>query len=115
MTNLLLLMGTTPTDGSTPNPMVVFFPYLIIIFIFYFMLIRPQQRRATEHRKFVDALQNGDKVVTESGLFGTVASVADDSVVLKVDDNVKMRFLKAKVAGLQPDQEPKKKPRTAKK
>lgn len=99
MTNLILLMGETP--GSAPNPFVGMFPFLLIFLIFYFLLIRPQQKRAQEHRKLVESLKRGDDVVTESGLFGTIVSVSDDSVVLKVADNVKLRFLKGKVLARQ--------------
>ena len=103
MTSLLPLIGGVPAEGGAPaNPMVVFFPYLLIIFIFYFMLIRPQQKRAQEHRKFVENLKTGDKVVMDSGIFGSVASVSDEHVVLKIDDNVKVRVLKMKVSGPQP-------------
>jgi preprotein translocase subunit YajC len=108
MTSLFLLIGQTP-DGAPQNPLVVFFPYIVILGIFYFLLIRPQQKRAAEHRAYVEQLKNGDKVITESGVYGTIASVGDDSVVLKVDDSVKIRILRAKVAGPQPVAEGKKK------
>ena len=114
MTSLLLLIGQNP-EGAPQSPLVVFFPYLVILGIFYFLLIRPQQKRAAEHRKYVDQLKNGDKVITDSGIFGTVASVNDDSVVLKVAENVKVRILRAKVSGPQPVGESKKKPAAKKK
>jgi preprotein translocase subunit YajC len=95
MTNLILLMGDAP--AGAPNPFVGMFPFLLIFLIFYFVLIRPQQKRAQEHRKLLESLKRGDDVVTESGMFGTIVSVNDDSVVLKVAENVKLRILKAKV------------------
>ena len=98
MTDLTLLMAA-PTEGSSPNPFLVFVPYLLILVIFYLLLIRPQQKRAAEHRKFLDSLKKGDSVITDSGVFGTIASLQDDAVVLKVDDNVKIRILKAKLSG----------------
>jgi len=107
MNGLLLLMGQNP-QGSAGG-MLQLFPFVFAIVIFYLLLIRPQQKRATEHGKFVAQLKNGDKVITDSGIFGTVVGVNDDSVVLKVADNVKLRFLKAKVAGNQPTEAPKKK------
>jgi preprotein translocase subunit YajC len=70
-------------------------------------MIRPQQKQLAEHRKFVDALQNGDKVVTDSGIFGTIMSVSGDSVILKVAENVKIKVLKTKISGAQPVEEPK--------
>ncbi len=98
MTAMILLMGTA-AEGSTPHPLLMRVPYVFILFIFYFLLIRPQQKRAADHRKFLGALKRGDAVVTDSGLFGTIASLHDDAVVLKVADNVKLRFLKVKISG----------------
>jgi len=100
MTNLLLLIGGTP-DGGASSAYVQMVPFFLILVIFYFVLIRPQQRRAQEHQKFVRSLKKGDDVVTESGLFGTVVGVDDDSVILKVAENVKIKYLKAKVSGRQ--------------
>ncbi len=98
MSPMILLLGTG-AEGGTPNPFLVMVPYVFILFIFYFLLIRPQQKRASDHRKFLESLKKGDSVVTDSGLFGTIASIHDDAVVLKVADNVKLRFLKVKVSG----------------
>lgn len=109
MTNLILLMGSRPDAAGQPNPIITFFPFLMIFAIIYFIMIRPQQKQAAQHRKFVGALKNGDKVITDSGIFGTVASVNEDSVVLKVADNVKVKILKSKVSGQQPVAEVKKK------
>ena len=108
MNGLLLLIGQNP-DGKAPDPMMIFLFYGLIILIFYFLMFRPGQKRAAEHRKFVEAMKNGDKVITESGLFGTVVSINDDSVVLKIADNVKVRVLRMKVASSQPAPEAKKK------
>jgi preprotein translocase subunit YajC len=92
------LLGGTP-DGSSPSFFVVIVPYLLILLIFYFLLIRPQQKRVQAHRRLVESLKKGDDVVTESGLYGTVVGIQDEYVVLKVAENVKVRFLKAKVSG----------------
>jgi preprotein translocase subunit YajC len=95
-----MLIGGTP-EGGAPSPFVQMVPFFLILVIFYFVLIRPQQRRVQEHQKFVNALKKGDEVITESGLFGTVVGINDDHVVLKVADNVKIKYLKAKVSGRQ--------------
>jgi preprotein translocase subunit YajC len=100
MTTLLMLIGGTP-DATAPNPFVQMVPFLLILVIFYFVLIRPQQRRVQEHTKFLNQLKKGDDVITESGLFGTVVGIDDSSVVLKVADNVKVKYLKSKVSGRQ--------------
>jgi len=100
MTTLLMLIGGTP-EGAAPNPFAQMVPFLLILVIFYFVLIRPQQKRVQEHTKFVDSLKKGDDVITESGLFGTVVGIDDGSVILKVAENVKIRYLKSKVSGRQ--------------
>lgn len=100
MTILLMLIGGTP-DGAAPNPFAQMVPFFLILVIFYFVLIRPQQKRVQEHTKFVSSLKRGDDVVTESGLFGTVVGIEEHHVVLKVADNVKIKYLKSKISGRQ--------------
>lgn len=94
----VLLMGATP-DAGAPNPIISMIPFFLILIIFYFVLIRPQQEQLKKHKTFLDSLKKGDDVVTESGMYGTVVGVDNESVVLRVADNVKVKFLKTKVAG----------------
>jgi preprotein translocase subunit YajC len=93
-----LLIGTTPEAG-TPNPLISMLPFFLILIIFYFVLIRPQQNQLQKHKKFLESLKKGDEVVTDSGMFGTVVGVDDESVVLRVAENVKVKWLKGKIAG----------------
>jgi len=99
MTECLLLIGTTPGAEGQTSAIVSMIPFLLILVIFYFVLIRPQQKQLQKHRQFLDSLKKGDEVITDSGMFGTVIGVNDDSVVLRIADNVKVKFLKAKVSG----------------
>lgn len=99
---LLTLLMTQPQGGSQ-NPIAAFLPLVLLVVIFYFMLIRPQQKRAKQHRQLLEALKSGDKVVTVGGLRGTVAAVDDETVVLRVADNVKLTFNKSAVAGAYQD------------
>jgi preprotein translocase subunit YajC len=73
----------------------------LIIAIFYFLMIRPQQKRKKDHETMISTLRKGDKVVTNSGMFGTIVGMDDkeNKVVLKVAENVKIEFLKSSVAG----------------
>ena len=98
-----LLMAQPQGQGS--NPIMAFLPLVLLIVIFYFMLIRPQQKRAKEHRTMLTALKSGDKVFTEGGLRGTVVAVDDAKVVLRVADNAKISFNKSAIAGLLPESE----------
>ncbi|MBU1318884.1 MAG: preprotein translocase subunit YajC [candidate division Zixibacteria bacterium] len=80
--------------------MLIFF--VPIILIMYFFMIRPQKKRQKEHQDLLAALKTGDKVVTNSGMIGTVVGIHDDKnkVVLKVADQVKIEFVKSSIAGL---------------
>ncbi len=72
-------------------------PLIILFVIFYFLLIRPQQKRAKEHRAMMSALQKGDYVVTSSGIHGRIVSVNEDSVQVEIADGVKVKMSKEAV------------------
>ncbi|MFA5320087.1 MAG: preprotein translocase subunit YajC [Candidatus Omnitrophota bacterium] len=82
-------MGT-----QTVNPILNLLPLAMIFVVFYFMLIRPQRMRDKEHQKMLASLSKNDEVVTSGGIHGTVVNVKETSVVLRVDENVKMEFEK---------------------
>ncbi len=98
MTMFCLLVGARPDAGGEPGAFFYLFPLLAILFIYYFILIRPQQKETQRHRKLLDSLQKGDEVVTDSGLVGTVVAVQDEFVVLKAGENVKLKFLRSKIS-----------------
>jgi preprotein translocase subunit YajC len=87
--------------GQEGGGILVWLPWILIFVVFYFLLIRPQQKRQKEHRLLLDSLRKGDKVVTSSGMFGTIVGINDKEniVVLKVGENVKIEFLKTSIAG----------------
>ena len=68
--------------------------------IFYFLMIRPQQKQAKEKAALISSVKTGDKVVMSSGLHGIVANVKETTVLVKVADNVKLEFDKAAIAGV---------------
>lgn len=84
------------TDGSG-GMMSTLIMFAAIFAIFYFMIIRPQQKRQKERDKMLSAIQKGDKVITSGGLHGTVAGIDDNIVLLQVADNVKMKFDKSAI------------------
>lgn len=69
-----------------------------LMLVFYFFMIRPQQKKAKDARKFRESLQKGTKVVTIGGIHGKVVEVSDTTVLLDVDNNVKLRFEKSAIA-----------------
>ena len=74
--------------------------FVAIIAIFYFLIIRPQKKRDKETKAMLDAMKKGDKVVTIGGIHGTVVSVKEQSVVVKVDDNARIEFSKNAISSV---------------
>ena len=75
--------------------------------LFYFLLIRPQQKRQKKHQQLMADLKTGDRVVTNSGIHGLIANVKETTFLLKVADNVKIEIDKSAVAGIEKPAEPK--------
>ena len=69
------------------------------VVIFYFLIIRPQSKRQKKHQDFVSGLKRGDSVLTSGGMFGTVEGFNDKFVTLEVSDGVRVKFLRAQIAG----------------
>jgi len=94
--NLLLLQGT-----SSPNSLLGFLPIILIFAIFYFLLFMPMQRQRKQQQKMLADLQNGVTVVTSGGLVGTIVSIDDDTLVLRVKpDNIKIQVARSSVSSL---------------
>jgi len=94
---------TLMAQGSPPSAIMQFAPIVIIMVIFYVLLIMPAQRRQKKTQEMINALKNGDKVITNGGLFGTIVGVEGDSVQLRIADQVKVKVLRSAIAGLQPE------------
>jgi preprotein translocase subunit YajC len=77
-------------------------PLVLIFVVFYFLLIRPQTKRAKEHREMVGKLASGDEVVTTGGLLGRIAEVGDNFLTLEIADGVRVKVQKFQVAQLMP-------------
>jgi preprotein translocase subunit YajC len=91
------LLLDAPAAGA-PSPLVQFAPLIFIGVIFYFLLIRPQQKQRKEQLQLISSLKTGDKVVTASGIYGLISNVKDTTVILKIADNVKIEIDKAAIA-----------------
>ena len=94
-TTLLAQAAPAPEGGILGNPLIMMG---LMIVMFYFLLIRPQQRQRTEQAARIAALQTGDKVVTTAGIHGIVHNVREHTVVLKVAEGTMIEFDKAAVA-----------------
>ncbi len=99
-------MGPAPQGGGQPGGVQgligSLLPLILIFVVFYFLLIRPQQKRAKEHKQMLDNLKRGDKVITAGGEYGVVESVGNNTVVLKIAENVKVKYGKNYIAALRP-------------
>lgn len=82
--------------------LLTFLPLVLMLVVFYFLMIRPQQKRAKEHREMVSALKKGDEVVTNGGLGGTIAKVGDAYLTVRIADGVEVPVQRASVAALLP-------------
>ena len=88
--------------AGQPDPLTSFLPLILIFAVFYFLLIRPQTKRAKEHKEMVGKLQSGDEVVTNGGLLGRITEVGDNFVSLEIADKVVIKVQKFQVAQLMP-------------
>jgi len=89
-----------------PGGLITYLPLVLIMVIFYFLLILPAQRRQKKTNQMLQALKNGDKVITNGGIYGTIVGLEDQTVQLRVADQVKIKLSKNAIVGLQ--QEPQK-------
>jgi preprotein translocase subunit YajC len=98
----LLMPAQQAADGSQGGGsfLTSIIPFAAIILIFYFLIIRPQNKKRKETEKMLSALKKGDKVVTIGGIHGTVQRVNETTVLVKVDDNVKIEFLRSAVSSV---------------
>lgn len=93
----LLLQATGAGFGDN----MAWVPLVGIVGVFYFLLIRPQQKQAQKQKALVAALRKGDQVVTQAGMFGKIYSVGDKDVVLEIGGNTKVRWLKSQIIGVE--------------
>ncbi|MFA5177699.1 MAG: preprotein translocase subunit YajC [Candidatus Omnitrophota bacterium] len=80
------------------NPIINLVPLVLIFVIFYFMLIRPQRQKEKQHQKTLQNLNKNDEVVTSSGIHGTIVNVKEKTIILRIDENVKVELEKNCIA-----------------
>jgi preprotein translocase subunit YajC len=93
--------GTGITGLLDQNALIQFLPLILIFVVFYFLLIRPQQRKAKDHKTMLDALRRGDRVVTGGGIIGTVARVENpEEVTVDIAEGVRVRVLRSTITSV---------------
>ena len=96
MNNLLnVLLIAQPAEGQNPYHSIIMI--LLLVVVFYFFMIRPQMKRQKDLKKYRDALQKGDKVITTGGIYGKVDGIKDSHIIVEVDNNVKLRIDKSAI------------------
>ena len=102
-------MAPGAAGGGQAGGLAGFLPIIILFAIFYFLLIRPQQKRAKEHRQMIDNLKKGARIITSGGIHGTIASLDETTITLEIAEKVKIKIGRGNVASLISDSEPAKK------
>lgn len=93
--------------GSGSGSLLTLVPFVLIFVIFYFLLILPQQKRQKAQKAMIENLKKGDKVITASGIWGTVANLGKDTVTLQIADNTKVKIQKEHISRLRADEDEK--------
>jgi preprotein translocase subunit YajC len=92
-----IAQATTP--AATQSPLMSMIPFVLIFFVMYFFMIRPQKKKMQEEQNFLSKLSNGEEVYTKSGMLGTIAGITEKIVTLEIADGVKMKVLKSHIGG----------------
>ena len=104
MKSLLLLMVpqsfAESAPGGSSNPLISLAPMLVIFGIFYFLVLRPQNKKQKDHATFLKELKKGDMVVTNGGIIGLVKNLSEKIVTIEIDTGVCLKILRAQVAEL---------------
>lgn len=99
--------GLGGSGGSSSGTLLSLVPFVLIFVIFYFLLILPQQKRQKQQKAMLDDLKKGDKVITASGIWGTVTNLGKETVTLQIADNTKIKMQKEHIAKLRADEDDK--------
>lgn len=102
-------MGQAGGQGGQAGGIAGFLPIIILFAIFYFLLIRPQQKKAKEHREMIANLKKGNRIVTSGGIYGTIQSIDDTTISLEIAEKVKIKVTRGNVAAVIADNQPQKK------
>lgn len=108
MIGIAYAMGMGGAEGAQGSAgFTGFIPLILMFVIFYFLLIRPQQKKSKEHREMVANLRKGDRVVTSGGIYGRVTGIDESKVTLEISEKVRIKVVRGNVAGLdQPRAQP---------
>ena len=89
--------GAPPVAAPQQSTMAMILPFALMFLVFYFLMIRPQQKKIKEHETLVNNLQKGAEVITSAGIIGRIHGIADKFITLEIDNNVKIKILKSRI------------------
>ena len=98
MTGIAYAAGGAAPAGAAGG-LASFVPLILIFVVFYFLLIRPQQKKAKEHQAYLNDLKKGEKIITSGGIHGRITGLTDSTVTLEIADNVKIKVTRSSIAG----------------
>lgn len=98
MISTAFAMGSA--EGQAAGGLAGFLPIIILFAIFYFLLIRPQQKKAKEHREMISNLKKGNRIVTSGGIYGTITTIDDTTLGLEIADKVKIKVSRGNVSAV---------------
>ena len=100
MNTLAYAMGQAGGEAGGAGGFASFIPLILMFVIFYFLLIRPQQKKSKEHREMVNTLRKGDRIVTNGGLHGRITGVSDTTLTVEIAEKVRVKVNRGSVAAL---------------
>ena len=100
MLDVAYAMAPGGGQGGETNALFQFLPIILIFAVFYFLLIRPQQKKDKEHKTMLDNLKKGDAIITQGGLYGKIISITDQVVTVEIAEKVRVRVSRGSVSGL---------------
>lgn len=100
MDYLAYAMGSGGTGGGGGGGLGAFVPLILMFAIFYFLLIRPQQKKAKQHKAMLSSVKKGDRVVSAGGLHGVVTGITDEVVTMEIAPKVRVKVSRGSIAGV---------------
>jgi len=98
--NIAYAMGQGGASGSAAGSFAAFVPLILMFVIFYFLLIRPQQKKTKQHREMIASLKKGDRVITSGGIHGRITSLDDSTMTVEIADKVRVKINRGNMAAL---------------
>jgi preprotein translocase subunit YajC len=96
--NLAYAMGSQAGQGQGGSQWMSFLPLVLLFVVFYFLLIRPQQKKAKTHKNLLDNLKKGDEVVTAGGMYGKITGITDNTITIEIAEKVRIKIAKGSIA-----------------